>query len=104
MKHRELTKLKSTYLDALAECVYEGRVHTTFNQTLVATGRLAIHKDPNLQNIPVDQFALRGVFKPKPGYVYLSADYSQIELRVLAYLSQDETLIQAFAEKEIFML
>ncbi len=98
MKHRELTKLKSTYLDALAECVYEGRVHTTFNQTLVATGRLA-SSDPNLQNIPVDQFALRGVFKPKPGYVYLSADYSQIELRVLAYLSQDETLIQAFAEK-----
>ena len=101
MKYRELSKLKSTYLDALAECIYEktGRVYTTFNQTLVATGRLA-SSEPNLQNIPVDQFALRGAFKPKPGYVYLSADYSQIELRVLAYLSQDETLIKAFAEKK----
>lgn len=97
IRYRELFKLKSTYLDTLGSYINPKtkRIHTTFNQTAVATGRLA-SSEPNLQNIPVDRFALRSAFKAKPGHVFLSADYSQIELRVLGYLSQDETLLSAF--------
>lgn len=99
IKNRELAKLKSTYLDSLGAYVNPatGRVHTTFNQTAVATGRLA-SSEPNLQNIPVDSYGIRGAFKAQEGYVFVSADYSQIELRVLAYLSQDQTLVHAFKE------
>lgn len=103
MKHRELSKLKSTYIDALPTYVNSrtGRIHTSFNQTTTATGRLA-SSDPNLQNIPTDTtgygIEIRAAFKPEPGHVFISADYSQIELRVLAYLSQDENLLQAFAQ------
>ncbi len=100
IKYRELFKLKTTYLDALVEHINKetGRVHTTYNQTAVATGRLA-SSDPNLQNIPVQRFALRSAFRPASGCLFVSADYSQIELRVLAHLSQDQTLLQAFLEK-----
>ena len=99
IRYRELFKLKTTYLDALGTYINKetGRVHTTYNQTAVATGRLA-SSDPNLQNIPVQRFALRAAFKPSPGCLFLSADYSQIELRVLAHLSHDQTLVQAFLE------
>ncbi|MBA3752067.1 DNA polymerase I [Candidatus Dependentiae bacterium] len=99
MRYRELFKLKTTYLDSLGGYVHKdtGRIHTTYNQTAVATGRLA-SSEPNLQNIPVKSFALRAAFKPAPGYLFLSADYSQIELRVLAYLSQDSVLLEAFSE------
>ncbi len=99
MRYRELFKLKSTYLDALGDYINPetGRVHTTYNQTAVTTGRLA-SSEPNLQNIPVDRFAIRGAFKPASGSIFLSADYSQIELRVLAYLSQDAALLKAFQE------
>lgn len=99
MRYRELAKLKSTYLDALGHYINPRtkRIHTTFSQTVVATGRLA-SSEPNLQNIPVDRYHVRSAFKPKEGSLFLSADYSQIELRVLGYLSQDQTLIQAFNE------
>ncbi len=99
IKYRELHKLKSTYLDALGAYVNPDtkRIHTTFNQTAVATGRLA-SSEPNLQNIPVDRHDIRAAFKAKEGSVFVSADYSQIELRVLAYLSQDATLVRAFKE------
>jgi len=99
MRYRELFKLKSTYLDALGTYInpLTGRIHTTFSQTAVATGRLA-SSDPNLQNIPVDSYHIRSAFKANPGCLFLSADYSQIELRVLAHLSQDATLLQAFRE------
>jgi DNA polymerase I len=101
MRYRELFKLKSTYLDALGEHInpHTGRVHSTFSQTGVATGRLA-SSEPNLQNIPVDKFRVRSAFKPTQGYVFLSADYSQIELRILAHVSQDETLLKAFKENQ----
>lgn len=105
-RYRELYKLKSTYLDALGEYVHPATraVHTTYNQTAVATGRLA-SADPNLQNIPVDHFELRSAFKPREGMIFLSADYSQIELRVLAHVSQDPTLLTAFKEgKDIHSL
>jgi len=101
VQHRELSKLKSTYIDALPTYVnpVTKRIHTTFRQTGVATGRLA-SSDPNLQNIPADAsgfgIEVRGAFIPEPGHVFLSADYSQIELRVLAYFSQDKTLVNAF--------
>ena len=100
-KYRELAKLKSTYIDALPDYVnpHTKRIHTNFNQTQVATGRLA-SSDPNLQNIPTNSggygIEIRAAFIPKEGHVFLSADYSQIELRVLAYLSQDKNLIDAF--------
>ncbi len=106
MKYREYYKLKSTYLDALGTYVHPETkaIHTTYSQTGVATGRLA-SSNPNLQNIPVDQFNIRSAFKPREGNVFLSADYSQIELRVLAYVSQDETLLTAFKEdKDIHAL
>lgn len=100
MQYRELSKLKNTYIDGLPEYINKrtGRIHTTFSQNRVATGRLA-SSDPNMQNIPVEGLGLqvRAAFKPQqPGYLFLSADYSQIELRVLAYVSQDERLLNAF--------
>jgi DNA polymerase-1 len=106
IKYRELYKLKSTYLDALPNFVNSitGRIHTNFSQISTATGRLA-SSEPNLQNIPVEpheEMSVRSAFKAPPGHVFLSADYSQIELRVLAYLSQDKQLIDAFQhEKDI---
>lgn len=104
LKYRELFKLKSTYLDALPSYVNPktGRIHTTLSQTAAATGRLASF-EPNLQNIPADaahEFKVRSAFKPPENCYLISADYSQIELRVLAYLSQDETLIKAFTAGE----
>jgi len=102
IKHRELSKLKSTYIEALPTYVNPKTncVHTTFNQTVVATGRLSSF-NPNLQNIPASGAGkgaeIRAAFKPKLGNVFISADYSQIELRVLAYLSQDQRLLQAFS-------
>lgn len=99
LKYRELFKLKSTYIDALPIYVNPttGRVHTTFNQVAVATGRLA-SSDPNLQNIPASGIGveIRAAFKPEEGHSFISADYSQIELRVLAELSQDKNLVNAF--------
>ncbi len=101
LKHRELSKLKNTYIDALPTYINPKTncVHTTFSQTVVATGRLSSF-NPNLQNIPAGStgqgIEIRAAFKPKPGNVFIAADYSQIELRVLAYLSQDQQLLQAF--------
>ena len=103
LKYRELAKLKSTYIDALPTYVNpkDGRVHTTFNQIAVATGRLA-SSEPNLQNIPTNTsgygIAIREAFKAEPGHLFLSADYSQIELRVLAHLSGDTALVNAFLQ------
>lgn len=98
-QYRELFKLKSTYIDALPGYINkkDNRIHTTYSQTRVATGRLA-SSDPNLQNIPADGLggAVRAAFKPDRGRLFLSADYSQIELRVLAHLSKDEHLVNAF--------
>ncbi|HBL98894.1 TPA: DNA polymerase I [Candidatus Dependentiae bacterium] len=104
IRYRELAKLKSTYLIALQKEVNPktGRIHTTFKQTTVATGRLA-SVEPNLQNIPAEkdaEFSVRSAFKAPEGYRLISADYSQIELRVLAYLSQDPALKQAFLNAE----
>ncbi len=99
LEYRQLTKLKSTYADALLGYADEGsRIHTVFNQTVTATGRLS-SSDPNLQNIPIRMELgreIRKVFVPKEGYCFLDADYSQIELRVLAHLSGDEKLIEAY--------
>ena len=100
VEYRELTKLKSTYLDALPRMLGEdGRLHTSFNQTVAATGRLS-SSNPNLQNIPVrTEYGrrIRAAFVPaEPGDVIVSADYSQIELRILAHLSGDAGLIEAF--------
>jgi DNA polymerase-1 len=102
MQYRELAKLKSTYIDVLPTYLHPktGNIHTTFSQVATATGRLA-SMDPNLQNIPADGSGygreIRSAFKPKEGHVFIAADYSQIELRVLAYLSQDLHLRSAFA-------
>lgn len=99
LKFRELSKLKSTYIDALPTFinVQTGKVHTTYNQASTATGRLA-SIEPNLQNIPATGYGIevRSAFKPQKSNVFLAADYSQIELRVLAHLSQDKNLINAF--------
>lgn len=100
LNFRALTKLKSTYLDGLSKLIdRDGRVHTNFNQTITATGRLS-SSDPNLQNIPVrtdEGKEIRALFVPGEGYdCILSADYSQIELRLLAHMSKDENLIDAF--------
>jgi DNA polymerase-1 len=104
LEYRGLTKLKSTYVDALPTFVNPatGRVHTTFHQTGAATGRLS-SSDPNLQNIPIrsdEGKAIREAFVPEPGWRFLSADYSQIELRLLAHLSGDEGLREAFVSGE----
>ena len=100
LEWRGLHKLKSTYIDALPLLIHPttGRVHTSFNQAVAATGRLS-SSDPNLQNIPIRTELgrrIRRAFIADPGHVLISADYSQIELRVLAHLSGDETLIEAF--------
>jgi DNA polymerase-1 len=102
LEYRQLTKLKSTYVDALPGLAdpVDGRVHTSFNQTVAATGRLS-SSDPNLQNIPIRTEMgrrIRQAFVPRNGNVLLGADYSQIELRILAHLSGDPALVQAFAE------
>ena len=102
--YRTRTKLKSTYLDALPKFINPetGRLHTTFSQTVARTGRLSSF-NPNLQNIPIgDEFGLRirSAFVADPGLWLISADYSQIELRVLAHLSQDPVLIEAFTRDE----
>jgi DNA polymerase-1 len=104
LRYRELSKLKSTYIDALPELVNTktGRVHTSFNQTVTATGRLS-SSNPNLQNIPIkteESRRVRKAFIGEDNRYILSADYSQIELRILAHLSQDEQLIMAF-EKDM---
>src|SRR5690606_8048624 len=100
---REYTKLKSTYVDALPKLVdEESRVHTTFNLTVAATGRLS-SVDPNLQNIPVRTDLgkkIRTAFRAAPGNVFVSADYSQFELRLAAALSGDEDMIKAFDEDQ----
>jgi len=99
LQHRELHKLKGTYIDALPQLVgSDGRVHTTFNQAVAATGRLS-SSDPNLQNIPIRTQTgreIRKAFVADEGWVLLSADYSQVELRILAHISQDESLIETF--------
>lgn len=103
LEYRQLTKLKSTYADGLANCIgADGRIHSNFNQTITATGRIS-STEPNLQNIPVRMELgrlIRKVFVPKEGCVFLDADYSQIELRVLAHMSGDEKLIQAYQEAQ----
>jgi DNA polymerase-1 len=104
LEYRALSKLKSTYVDALPELVNPrtGRIHTSFHQTSTATGRLS-SSDPNLQNIPArgdEGRRIRTAFRASPGRVLIAADYSQIELRVLAHLSGDETLRDAFRRDE----
>src|SRR6266542_1517585 len=104
LEHRQLQKLKGTYVDALQQLVdpNTGRVHTSFNQTGASTGRLS-SSDPNLQNIPIRTDTgkrVRRSFIARPGAMLLSADYSQIELRVLAHMAEDPTLLEAFAAGE----
>jgi DNA polymerase-1 len=103
LEHRQISKLKGTYVDALPEMVNArtGRIHASFNQTVASTGRLS-SSDPNLQNIPVRREMgqqIRQAFVPEPGWVLLAADYSQIELRLLAHFCGDEELTRAFAEE-----
>lgn len=101
--YRELTKLKNTYLDVLPALIWnDGRIHTTFHQAVAATGRLS-SADPNLQNIPARSIwseRIRGAFEAREGDVLVGADYSQIELRVMAHLSQDKALMDAFLKGE----
>ncbi len=101
LEYRTLTKLKSTYADGLAAYIGEdNRIHTTFNQTITATGRIS-STEPNLQNIPMRMELgrrIRKVFVPKEGFVLMDADYSQIELRVLASMSGDQQLIEAYQQ------
>jgi DNA polymerase-1 len=101
VEHRALTKLRSTYTEKLPTLINpdSGRVHTSYHQAVAATGRLS-SSDPNLQNIPIrsdDGRRIRRAFVPEPGYRMLAADYSQIELRIMAHLSGDERLLAAFA-------
>ena len=102
LEHRGLKKLLGTYVDALPKLInpHTGHIHTSFNQAVTATGRLS-SSDPNLQNIPVrgeDGKEIRKCFIPEPGCLFFSADYSQIELRVMAHLSGDKNMIEAFRE------
>lgn len=101
LEYRQLTKLKSTYADGLANYIDEdGRIRSTFNQTITATGRIS-STEPNLQNIPIRMELgrqIRKVFHPKEGFTFVDADYSQIELRVLAHMSGDPMLIQAYKD------
>ncbi len=103
LEYRGLTKLKSTYADGLAAFIdSENKIHTNFNQTITATGRLS-STEPNLQNIPMRMELgrrIRKVFVPHEGYIFMDADYSQIELRVLAHMSDDEQLIEAYKMNE----
>ena len=104
LNYRTLSKLKSTYIDGMRDLIGDtGRIYTTFNQTVTATGRLS-SSDPNLQNIPVrteEGRTIRALFEPGEGYDYLlSADYSQIELRILAHMSADERFIDAFVQNQ----
>ncbi len=103
LDYRQVAKLKSTYADGLSAFIKDdGRIHGTFNQTITATGRIS-STEPNLQNIPMRTDlgrSIRKVFIPKEGYVFVDADYSQIELRVLAHFSQDEKLIAAYHENQ----
>ena len=102
LEHRGLKKLVGTYVDALPKLINQrtGHIHTSFNQTITATGRLS-SSDPNLQNIPIrgeDGKEIRKAFIPEPGCLFFSADYSQIELRVMAHLSEDEHMMEVFRE------
>jgi DNA polymerase-1 len=104
IEYREIAKLKSTYVDALPKLIHPetGRLHTSFSQTTAATGRLS-SSDPNLQNIPIRTELgreIRAAFVAEKGKILLSADYSQIELRVMAHFSQDPVLIEAFRNGE----
>ena len=104
LEHRGLKKLLTTYVDALPALInpHTGKIHTSFNQTVTATGRLS-SSNPNLQNIPIrneDGKEIRRAFIPEPGCEFFSADYSQIELRIMAHLSGDENLIEAFRSGE----
>jgi len=104
LAYRNMSKLKSTYIDALPKLIHPetGRVHTSYNQTVTATGRLS-SSDPNLQNIPIraeEGNRIRQAFVPEKGRFLVSADYSQIELRILAHISRDQTLTQAFLNNE----
>lgn len=104
IEHRNLAKLKSTYVDKLATLINPatGRIHTSFNQTVTATGRLS-SSNPNLQNIPIrtaEGQRIRAAFIPQAGHVFLAADYSQIDLRVMAHYSQDKALLEAFRANE----
>ena len=101
LEHRAMSKLKSTYTDALPTCVNPatGRVHTSYHQAVASTGRLS-SSDPNLQNIPVrthEGRRIRQAFVPDPGFTMVAADYSQIELRIMAHLSRDQGLLDAFS-------
>ncbi len=103
LEYRQMTKLKSTYADGLANFIQaDGRIHGKFHQTITATGRIS-STEPNLQNIPIRMELgrlIRKVFVPDDGFVFLDADYSQIELRVLAHLSDDDKLIQAYQDAQ----
>jgi len=104
ISYRELQKLKSTYIDALGELINPdtGRIHSSFNQTVTATGRLS-SSEPNMQNIPIRSELgrkIRSAFIPEDGYVFISADYSQIDLRVLAHISEDENLLDSFRKNQ----
>ena len=103
LEYRQVSKLKSTYADGLVVFIEpDQRIHGKFNQTITATGRIS-STDPNLQNIPIRMELgreIRKAFKPKEGCVFLDADYSQIELRVLAHMSGDQELIDAYRHNQ----